>query len=81
MWNVIKEIIGKAKSTKGSFPEGMIIDGQELFDQGKIANCFNKIFVDIGPKLASVIPELQANFDQYLTFKPTSYLYGRGKPY
>ena len=49
------------KSTKGSFPKRMIIDGQEIFDQRKIATCFNKFFVDIGPKLASMIPELQTN--------------------
>ena len=65
-WDVIKEIIVGAKSTKGSFPRRMIIDGQEIFDQGKIANCFNKFFVDIGPKLASMIPESQIKFDQYL---------------
>ena len=45
----------------------MIIDDQEIFDQGKIANCFNKFFVDIGPKLASMIPESQTKFDQYLS--------------
>ena len=44
----------------------MIIDDQEISDQGKIANCFNKFFVDIGPKLASMIPESQTKFDQYL---------------
>ena len=38
-WDVIKEIIVGAKSTKGSFPRRMIID---------------KFFVDIGPKLASI---------------------------
>ena len=53
------------KLTKGSFPRIMIIDCQEIFDQGKIANCFNKFFVDIGPKLASMIPESQTKFDQY----------------
>ena len=42
------------KSTKSNFPRRMIIDGQEIFDQGKIANSFNKFFVDIGPKLASM---------------------------
>ena len=71
LWDVIKEIIGGAKSTKGSFPKRMIIDGQEIFDQGKIANCFNKFFVDIGPKLASMIPESQAKFDQYLNPQQT----------
>ena len=44
----------------------MIIDDQEISDQGKIGNCFNTFFVDIGPKLASMIPELQIKFDQYL---------------
>ena len=32
-WDVIKEIIVRAKSTKGSFPRRMIIDGQEIFDR------------------------------------------------
>ena len=44
----------------------MNIDGQEIFDQEKIANCFNKFFVDIGLKPASMIPESQTKFDQYL---------------
>ena len=44
----------------------MIIDGQEISDQGKIANCFSKFCIDIGPKLVSMIPESQAKFDQYL---------------
>ena len=66
MWDVITEISGTAKSIKGSFPKRMIIDGQEILDQEKIANCFNKFFVDIGPKLASMIPESQKKFDQYL---------------
>ena len=34
-WDVIKEIIAGAKSTKGSFPRRMITDGQETSDQGK----------------------------------------------
>ena len=44
----------------------MIIDGQETLDQRKTANCFNKFFVDIGPKLGSMISEPQTKFDQYL---------------
>ena len=39
-WDVIKEIIGGAKSTKGIFPKRMIIDDQEISDQGNIAKCF-----------------------------------------
>ena len=37
-WDAIKEIIGRTKTTKGNFPKIMIINGQEMFDQGKIAN-------------------------------------------
>ena len=44
----------------------MIIDGREIFDQKKIANCFNNFFADIGPKLASMISESQAKLDRYL---------------
>ena len=54
---VIKEIVRKEKSTKGSFPKIMVIDGQEIFDQGKKVNYFKKFFADIGPKLASMIPQ------------------------
>ena len=49
----------------------MIIDGQKMFDQEKIANCFNKFFVDIGSKLASLVPESQTKFDQYLNSHQT----------
>ena len=70
-WDVIKEIIVGAKSTKGNFPRRMIIDGQETFDQRKIANSFNKFFVDIGPKLAAMILESQTKFDQYLNSHQT----------
>ena len=49
----------------------MIIDGQEIFDQEKIANCFNKFFIDTGPKLASMISESQTKFDQYLNLHHT----------
>ena len=59
-----------AKSTKDSFPR-MIIDCEEIFDQGKIANCFTKFFVGIAPKLASMIPESQTKFDQYLNLHQT----------
>ena len=70
-WDVLKEIIGGTKSTKGSFSKRMIIDGQEIFNREKIANCFNNFFVDIGLKLASMIPELQAKFDEYLNPQQT----------
>ena len=41
----------------------MVIDGQEILEKKKIANCVNKLFVDIGPKLASMIAHSQVKFD------------------
>ena len=43
----------------------------EIFDQGNVENCFNKLLVEIGPKLASMIPELQTKFDHYLNVHQT----------
>ena len=31
-WDAIKEIIRRVKSTKGSFPKRMIIEGHEIFE-------------------------------------------------
>ena len=56
----------------------MIVDGEEIFDQGKIGNCFNKLFLDICEKLISVIPELQTKLDQYLN--PHQTLMGKANP-
>ena len=63
--------MGEQNQLKAFFSKRMIIDDQEISDQGKIANCFNKFFVDIGPKLASMIPESQTKFDQYLNLHQT----------
>ena len=43
--DVVNEIIGRPKSSKVDFLETMIIDGKEIFNHGKIANCFNNFFV------------------------------------
>ena len=63
--------MGEQNQIKAVLPKRMIIDAQEIFDQGKIANCFNKFFVDNCLKLASMIPESQAKFDQYLNPQQT----------
>ena len=51
LWDVIKEIKGRSKQLKDCFTKIMIIDGEEIFDQRKIANSFNKLFVDNVQKL------------------------------
>ena len=65
--NIIKEIIGNEKPSKDNIPKRVILNSHETFDQEKIANCFNKFFVEIAPKLASIIPESQKQSDQYLS--------------
>ena len=37
----------------------MIIDGYETFDHEKRTDFFVKFFIDVGPKLASILPESQ----------------------
>ena len=49
-----------AKSTKGRFPE------ERNSKTRKNSKFLQYIFVDIGPKLPSMIPELQTKSDQYL---------------
>lgn len=65
MWNIINEIIGKTKSTKGSIPTRIIIDDYGTFDHEKRANCFAKFFLESGPKIASIILESEIKFKQY----------------
>ena len=49
----------------------MIINDCDTFDSEKIAYCFNKFFIGIGPKLASLIIGSQTNFNQYLNLHQT----------
>ena len=54
-WNVMKEIIGKAKySKKSNFPKKLKIGNKIKAGENEIANEFNKYFADIGPSLANI---------------------------
>ena len=65
-WDIIKEVIGKTKLSKNDLPKRLIHEQVETFDKAVIADNFNKFFVNIGPKLASIIPESSATFESYL---------------
>ena len=52
----MKEVIGKSKFIDNGLSKMMVIHGCEIFDQNKIAYDFNKLFTDVGSKLASSIP-------------------------
>ena len=47
-------------------PKHLILNNRNIFDQKTIANSFNQYFVNVGPKLASEIPQLQRSFEMYL---------------
>ena len=70
-WQFINEIINK-DSTKKDFPESFMINGVCIMDQRKIANEFNKYFVQIGPRLAeSININTQKSFKDYLSNEMT----------
>ena len=72
-WDVINETIVGAKSTIGSFPKIMIIDGQEIFDQGMVANRFNKSFIDI---VQTILNDFWMANQVWPVSKPTSNPHG-----
>ena len=55
----MKELIGKSKIIKSSFPQKLVIDKKEIIGETNIANEFNDFFTNIGPKLAEkIVPNL-----------------------
>ena len=51
----MKELIGKNKIYKSSFPQKIVIDTTESVGETKIANEFNNFFTNIGPKNTTTI--------------------------
>ena len=49
----------------------MVIGGIETLNQNRIANRFNKIFPEIGPKLSSSIPTYSKDFKQFMEVSET----------
>ena len=65
-WRVMKELIGKSGIGKSSFPQKIAMDKTEIVGKTKIANEFNKFFINVGPKLAQKIPQpLKRNMSKY----------------
>ena len=60
----IKYLISTSK-TRNNLPDYFKINNSNVTDTQEIANEFNKFFIEIGPKLASKISEIQNN-----TFRP-----------
>ena len=69
----MKEIVGKTKAKKDIFPKFRLGDENKTKDKRTIARALNEYCVNIGLKLASVIPETNISFKTYLT-KPEACL-------
>ena len=65
-WEVIKEIIGKAKMISHNFSEKVIVNWKSIFVKKKFANKFNNFFVKVGPKLAKKVYRSKHCFESYI---------------
>ena len=65
-WATMKETIGSKRSSGASFPIRLVVNNFEIFDQMTIAENFNNFFSEIGPKLASKIPDSIISFEHFL---------------
>ena len=63
-WGIIKQVINKSKCSKLS--SEFLHNGSILNDKKSIANAFNAYFVNIGPTLASKIPDLGINYRKFM---------------
>ena len=65
-WSIINEVTGRKKIANDTFPKSIIQDGITLNNKHKICSAFNKYFVNVGPNLASKIPQVNTAFKEYL---------------
>ena len=63
-WGIIKQVINQSKCSKLS--SEFYHNGSVLNDKKSIANAFNAYFVNIGPTLASKIPDLGINYRNFM---------------
>ncbi|XP_065650382.1 uncharacterized protein LOC136078532 [Hydra vulgaris] len=66
IWNGIKDLIGKNNYNKSTLPKNLIINGKLVYEKSIIAEEINNYFVNIGPNLASKIPNNSIPFNSYL---------------
>ena len=65
-WLTINTVLNRVDNKK-EFPKYFIVDNNHIYDQDKVANEFNKFFVNIGPNLAERINTSSTqNFKDYL---------------
>ena len=62
----MKEVIGKSKLIHSTLPRKIFINKNVIFEEKHIANAFNNVFINIGPKLAGDIPKATRSFKSYV---------------
>ena len=55
-WKIINEIISNTKNKRKELPEKLVINNTTNVEKQEIAEYLNKYFTNIGPNLASKIP-------------------------
>ena len=69
----MKEVIGKGKLVNDSLPNHLILKNRNILDWKTFKISFNECLVNVGPKLASEIPQLQRSFEMYLKRSVSSF--------
>ena len=64
-WKVIKQLINRKRINK--IPRYFIINDKQIDDKLEIANSFNKFYTNLGPSLASKIPDKGVDPSSFLT--------------
>ena len=64
--NTLKTVIGKTKINENCLPKKIALENKEITDQKTIAEKFNEFYVNVGPNLASKIPQNNNNYKSYL---------------
>ena len=62
----MKEIVWKTKVKENNFPKNLTIDDTKITEKSFIAKNRNDLFVNISPKLASIIPNSIKTFQTFL---------------
>ena len=65
-WKTLKDVIGKTKINETRLPKKIALENKEISDQKTIAEKFNEFYVNVGPNLASKIPQDNNDYKSYL---------------
>lgn len=72
-WSLIKEVINKKQ--KAGISNKFCIEGHMTSDPSKIANAFNKFYINIGPSLAKNIPNTNIHTNTFLSHPNSSSMF------